>query len=247
MMPPILAFLVASLAMPVKALEVEGGFSREQLSGGRADWTSAYLEGAHTFAERQTLYGIARRSSRFDLRDTEYLAGYYHPLGRRWTALVEGNASPDHRVLPKHSLLGQLSWQAGGGWTLSPGVRYTKYTTSSTRLLIGTLERYWSTFRAAYTLYNGRPEGAGSATAHRLAFEHFYTERSRVGIGFTRGREVENVGPPIGITSTDVRSVNLYGRHWLTPAWALTWEGLRHDQGDIYRRQGFRLGLRHRF
>jgi len=113
---------------------------------------------------------------------------------------------------------------------------------------MGGVERYFGSYRAAYTLYNGKPEGESSASSHRLAFDYYYHgERSRIGVAVTWGREVEYVGPPTGIIVSDVRAFALLGRHWLTPSWALTWDLGTHEQGDLYRRTGGRLGLRHRF
>lgn len=225
---------------------MEGGLTHERLSRDLPDWNSAYLEAAYDLAPGQTVYGHIREADRFDLRDTELSAGYYHPFGP-FTALVDGSYSPDHHVLPEWSLLGQLSWRVGGGWVASGGWRHNEYSSGSARVLIAGLERYFAHYRASYALYNGKPEGAGSGSAHRLGFDYYYGEHSRVGAAATFGREVENVGEPTGIISSEVRAVALLGRHWLNAAWAVTWEVGTHEQGDLYRRTGARLGLRHRF
>ena len=240
--------LLGFIAGPAGALEIEGGLSHESLDQGLPDWSSVYLEAAHDFAPRQTLYGVLRQTERFDLRDSELAVGYYHPLAASLTGQVEATYSSQHNVLPESSLFGQLAWAAGSGWVVSGGARFSEYTDTSTRLLIGGLEKYFSGYRAFYTLYNGKPEDTGSATAHRLGIErYYYGERSRIGVAVTWGREVENVGPPAGIVTSDVRAFGLFGRHWLTPDWALTWDVGTHEQGDLYRRTGARLGLRHRF
>lgn len=246
-MPRAAVLALALLATQGRAAEIEAGLSREGLSGGRQDWRSGYVEALHTFAPRQNLYGMVRQTERFGLRDSEVSAGYSHPFSARVTATVEGSYSSEHNVLPEHSLLGQLAWQAGSGWVLGGGLRRTSYTLSDTRLLIAGVERYWDAFRAGYTLYNGRPQGSGSASAHRLSFDWYYTERSRVGIGYTIGREVENVGPPIGVASSDVHGWGVLGRHWIAPDWALSYEIASQTQGSLYRRQGARVGLRYRF
>ena len=201
----------------------------------------------HDFAPRRTLYGVLRETERFALRDTEIAAGLYHALGADWTGQVEASHSSQHKVLPELSLLGQLAWAAGNGWVASGGLRYSEYTDTRTRLLIGGVERYFDRYRAFYTLYNGKPEGAGSATAHRVGIDYYYYgERSRIGAAVTWGREVENI-PPAGVVTSEVRALALLGRHWLNPAWAVTWEIGTHEQGDLYRRTGGRLGLRYRF
>lgn len=230
------------------ALELEGGLTHEELTDDKPDWDSAYLEGAHDFAPRRTLYGVVRETERFDLRDTELAAAYYHPFGTTWTAQIEASASPDHNVLPEASVLGQLTWGFGEGWLLNGGARFSEYTDTSTRLLMAGIERYFGSYRVAYTVTNGKPEGASSAPSHRVALDHYYNnERSRIGFSVAWGSEVENVGPPTGVLVTEIRAIAVVGRHWVTPKWALAWEVGTHEQGDFYRRTGGRLGLRYSF
>ena len=229
------------------ALEAEAGFSHEQLTNNNADWNSVYLEATHGFAPRQTLYGALRQVERFDLSDSQIEAGYYHPLTGRLTGHIEGNASPDHNVLPKGSLFGELALGLGAGWVVSGGVRKSEYAASGTRIITASLERYFSRYRAFYTLSNGKPEDTASASSHRIGLDYYYAdERSRAGVSATWGREVENI-PPAGIVTSDVRALNVYGRHWIAPQWAVTWELGTHEQGDFYRRTGGRLGLRRSF
>lgn len=242
------ALLLGILGRPAAAFETEVGISYDRLTNDKPDWRSVYFEGAHAFAPRQTLYGALRETERFDLRDRELSAGYAHPFGTDWTAVVEASHSPQHNVLPDKSLFGQLYWAAGRGWVLNAGARLNEYTDTNTRILTAGLERYFGSYRAAYTFYNGKPEDTGSASSHRLAFDHYYYgERSRIGAAVAWGREVENVGPPTGIITSNVRAISLAGRHWLAPDWALAWEFGTHEQGDLYRRTGGRLALRYRF
>jgi YaiO family outer membrane protein len=76
---------------------------------------------------------------------------------------------------------------------------------------------------------------------------YYSTDFSNLTLSYTTGREVENVGPPTGIVTTDVRDVSLYGRHWLSRDWALTYDVHWHEQGDLYTRYGARIGLRRAF
>jgi len=242
------AVLFGLLVPPVAAVEVEAGATYEHLTNGNPDWRSLYLDAMQTFAPRQTLYGTVRETDRFDLRDFELAAGYAHPFGAKLTGVIEAGYSPDHNVLPENSAFGQMFWAAGGGWTLNGGARYSNYTDSAARVLTAGVERYFGHLRAAYTYYNGKPEDASSASSHRVALDYYYfDERSRVGLAISWGREVENVGPPTGIITSDVRSLSIVGRHWITPDWAIAWEIGTHEQGDLYRRTGGRLGLRRRF
>jgi YaiO family outer membrane protein len=244
----VLAALGASAQAQDAFLDLEAGGTYEHLSNGRDPWSSVYLEAAKQLAPRQTLYGGVRETERFSFRDSELGLGYSQPLGAKWTAVLEGTYSSQHNVLAENSLYGQLAWAAPEGWVFSGAARRSEYTTSTVNLLIGGVERYWGAWRAGYTIYNGRPEGSGSATSQRLALDHYYNgERSRVGVSGAWGREVENQGPPTGIITSDIWNFSLLGRHWLSDAWALSWDAWTQRQGDLYRRTGLRLGLRHRF
>jgi YaiO family outer membrane protein len=233
--------------LKLRMSEIELGATHESLNKGLPDWRSIYLEGAHYIADRQTLYGGIRRSERFDKYDTEEWIGYYHPLAPTWTLLFEGSLSEQHQVLPKGSAFAQIAKQLPYAWGLNLGLRRSEYTTSGVTMLVAGAERYWGDWRGAYTLYSGRPDGGPSAEAHRFQLTRYYGERSYIGASYTFGREVENIGPPVGILTSDVRDLTINGRHWLTRDWALSWDLVAHEQGTLYRREGFRLGLRYRF
>ena len=227
--------------------EMEIGATHESLTNGLPDWTSAYVEGVHSFKPRQTLYGGLRETRRFGLDDSEAYGALYYPLGETWTGVVEGSVSPTYSVLAKYSIGGQLLKSLPGGWGIGAGIRHSEYDLSAAD--VGTLmaERYWSNFRGAYTFYSGHPEGSSSAPAHRFQFAYYYGDRNWVGLSYTTGREVEYVGPPRGTITSDVRDWTLSGRHWLAPQWALTYDLVNHEQGILYRRQGGRIGIRHLF
>lgn len=226
--------------------EIEVGSSYENLDNDFNHWRSVYLEGAHRFAPREVIYGYVRETERFAQRDQELLGGFYYPLADTWTILVEANVSPSHHILAKWSVFGQLEKSFPGGWGLHAGLRHTEYAQSNTNLALLTAERYFGNYRAAYSLYAGRPEGAGSAASHRFQFAYYYDNRSSVGIAYTIGKEVENVAPA-GVLTTDVRSWSLLGRHWFSRHWAASFEALWHEQGTLYHRRGARAGLRYQF
>ena len=113
------ALTLALAASAAAALELEGGVTHEELTKDKPDWDSFYIEGAHDFAPRQTLYGALRDVERFDARDTELAAAYYQPFNGKWTGQFEASVSPDHNVLPEGSVLGQFAWAPGGALSQS--------------------------------------------------------------------------------------------------------------------------------
>lgn len=242
-----LAQAPADGGLKLRMSEIELGATRENLSKGLPDWSSVYLEGAHRIADRQTLYGGIRRTERFDKYDTEAWIGYYHPLAPTWTLLLEGSASEQHQVLPRGSAFAQVFKQLPEGWGLNLGLRRSEYTSNGVSVLVAGGERYWGDWRGAVTVYSGKPDGAPSAESYRFQLVRYYGEHSYVGASYTFGREVENVGPPVGILTSNVRDLTLNGRHWITRDWAIAWDLVAHEQGSLYRREGFRLGLRYGF
>lgn len=238
---------VAATGLKLPRTEIELGHGKETLTNNLPDWTSTYLLASRQFGERKTLYGGLRETRRFGLDDTEVHAGLYYPMAATWTSLVEASASPTHEVLARYSVYGELQKNLGSGWGVGLGLRHNEYSLIGTNVLSAFAERYWRNFRGAYTLYSGRPEGASSAASHRFQFNYYYADRNSVGLSYSNGREVEYLGPSRGVLTSDVQNWTLSGQHWMTPVWALTYELVNHEQGNLYRRQGLRLGIRHSF
>jgi YaiO family outer membrane protein len=238
---------LADASSPGASDEVEAGFSHYTLSNGYANWDSAYLDGAHQFGERHSIYGEVQQAQRFGLTDREVSGGYYHPLTQTLTALVEASVSPEHNFLAQHSVFGQLQAALGGGWDVQAGLRHSAYTQTATDVGVLTGERYWGPFRGAYRLYLAKLQGAGIAPSHVGQIAYYYSDRSNLTLAVARGRQAESLGPGLGVLLVDVRSVSLSGRHWFNPAWAVSYEALTESQGNLYTRKGIRLGLRYAF
>ena len=236
----------AACAQPQEyGFEAEIGTSLEQLTQGRGDWRSTYLDLEARNAARRAFYGRLRTTERFGQADAEAAAGTYLPFGR-WGVQLEATASPTHHVLAKHSLLVQVERRFEGGWGAHAGVRRSEFEHTGTDIVVATVDRYFSAYRLAYSLYLGRPDGAGFNAAHRLQGSYYYGDRSFVGVAAYAGREAENV-PPSGVLVSEVRGASLGGRHEFAPAWSFAWEVTIHRQGDLYTRRGFGIGLRHAF
>lgn len=223
---------------------IEIGVTQENLDRGFTDWQSVYLTASHKLASRQVVYGELREAEHFSERDKQFVAGYYHPADDKTTGLIEIAASPDHHFTAEWSILGQLERQLGAGWGLQLGWRHNKYPQTASDLTVFTAERYWSSYRAGYSLYLGKPKGAGAASSHRVAFDYYFADRNSLGMAFSLGKEVENVG---GVITTDVRSIAVIGRYWLAPVWSIVMDASRHEQGDLYVRKGVRLGIQRVF
>lgn len=229
-----------------ESLEVEVGYSFDHLTNGFAPWQRAHLFVGKRFASKQSLYGVYSETLRVSQRDREAMIGFYQPIDRRWAVLVEANASPTHRILAKWSALAQVERKFGKGWVGSAGYRHTVFNTAKVHTGTFSAERYFSSYRAAYTLYVAALPGAGTSASHRGQVNYYYGEQnSTLGLSFSAGNELENLGTRI--LRTGVRSFALHGRHWINSRWGVNYDATVHVQGDIYTRKGFSVGLRHRF
>lgn len=245
LLPPLPALAGNDTFLPPN--EAELGYSHYTLDNGYADWNSAWLDAEHRFAPHHALYGELRDSRRYDLTDRAFSAGYTRPIGRRWAAQVEGSISPEHNFLPKASLSGQLQISFAGGWDVQGGLRHAQYSYASLNQTVLTGERYWGNFRAAYSLYLSRLQGAGTAPSHRAQLGYYYGDRNSATLSYSKGRQAESLGPGAGVLLLDVRTLSLSGRHWLGSGWGLSYTALSQQQGNLYSRKGFRLGLRYAF
>lgn len=242
------ALAPTALAQAEAPIQVEIGSSLDTFDKSyMANWRGNYVDVEKKLGERRAVYGSLRESERYGMKDTEMLAGIYHPLAARWTLLTEGNVSPSHNVLAKWSAMEQIQYSLDDGWGVQLGLRHTEYDSAVINIVQVVGERYWSNYRAAYTHTISALTYDGYASNDRVQLSRYYAERSWVGIGISLGAEIENVGPPLGVLSTTVRNTGLNGRHWLNRDWAIFYEAYVNQQGSLYTRNGLRFGLRHEF
>lgn len=225
--------------------ELELRVGADQLSNETPDWRAYELHGRWALAPLSLRAGL-RQVERFDLDDQDYLLGADVALTPAWTLGLDLSHSPDHAFLPELGVQGQVSWAAGAGWVLGLAGRRSEYTDDTVTLGILSVEKYLGAFRAAYSLFRGTIEDGGSGTTHVAQLDWFYTERSRVGLNLSDGREVTRIDPQ-RVEAVAVSGVTLLGTHWLDPRWGLNWSLGHVSQGDFYDRSGVQLGLVYRY
>lgn len=223
--------------------DYEVGYSFDSLDNGFDNWQSVYVEASHNPAPRQAYYVVIESIDRFSERESDFMAGAYLPLDEDWTLLVQGSVAPSASVLPEWSASAELQRRLTGGWGLRGGFRHAEYSDSRYELMNLGAERYWGNWQAAYTLYVGWPESAGTSVSHLGRLDRYYGARNRIGLLAGFGEESESVGQDRLLTS-NTRTLGLTGRHWFNPVWAISWDVIWHRQGDVYNRGGVRVGLR---
>ena len=199
------------------------------------------------FAPRILFSGGAYASRRLTRGDYEFGLGLHQPAGQNIAALAEPSIHSLQDTLPRYTLYTHMTRRLPGGWGLGFGVRQTEYNFASANLLALSAERSFGSFRGAYTLYSNRVEGSPLGSAHRFELSYLYGDRNTIGLSYTTGRDMDSIAPSPGLALSDVRDWTLYGRHWLSPNWALTYDVLSQEQGPLLRRQGLRLGVSRSF
>lgn len=238
--------LLLKMAPALAHTEIALAQVRETLSSDPNDWNDTQLELLHQFAPRKLLIGRATGSERYGLHDdTLGLSGYY-PLGERTTAYAEVTTSDTHRVLPRDSVHLQLARSLQQGWGVIGGLRRVSYDTTVVDIADLTLERYFSDYRVALTAYPSRSHTAGRATSYRLQLSRYYGEENNIQLMMVSGTEVDKPTGVDQILAMSVRSVALFGRHWLTREWGIGYGIGYTEQGKSTRRSAS-LGLRYRF
>ncbi|MDE1988991.1 MAG: YaiO family outer membrane beta-barrel protein [Betaproteobacteria bacterium] len=240
--------LAADRASPAGSNEAELGFSHENLDKGYGYWDSQYLDLSHRFDDRSQLYGEVRATDRFNLHDREVSAGYAFPFSSTWSGAIEASASPEHNVLPQNSLGAQLQKSFDDGWDVQAAIRHSRYTLAPVDVTRLTGERYWGNFRASYSLFLAQVENAGTAPSHNGQFSYYFGERNYVTLSYAQGRQVESLGPGLGVLTANVTSsTSLSGRYWLNQDWGVSYEAVSEHISNLYSRKGIRFGLRRLF
>lgn len=227
--------------------EVEVGTMPQWLTNGRGTWQEYYVDLLHRYGKNDVVYGTLRETRRFGQNDTQAVVGTYTALSPRVIAVLEASGSPTHNVLPTWSASGQLGYLFDGGWGVYAGMRHTDFPGAQVNTALFLIERYFGNFRAAYALNESWLSGSGAAPMHAVTLNYYYGNRNQLTLAVANGREVENVGPPQGVISSNVTSASFNGRHWVTRDFAVSYEVFYQNQAAFYAQTGVRLGLRYGF
>lgn len=227
-----------------RAVLAEAGW--ERLDRGYDDWSLLALRAHGDVSANVEARGSLARMGRFGTSDVEATAGLSWQAAPRFGIGADLALVADADFLPRWS--GQLLALArlGDSTHLQGGYRHSRYPGTRSDTLWLTLERYLACCRLAYSVYRGDPADASTTYTHVLRADFYYDERSYAGLQLTTGRESESDGAG-GLLVSDVEGAALVGRHQLSPRWALAWALTWHEQGDLYRRAGFNVGLARSF
>lgn len=184
------------------------------------------------------LYRGVREVPRAGSLASETFSGVTYSLSRRWESSLEAGVVPESASAPRrYSLAGQLGTALSGGQSVSVGLKFRHYDTTSGVQPYRALQ---SGIGGAYAL---TPSTLDSSYEVRLNYR--YSGSSSFGLAL--GRDLETLTPGLDSAANGERQLMFTGQHWLTPSWGLTYDLLSDEPGMSMRVQGLRLGVRYRF
>jgi hypothetical protein len=186
-----------------------------------------------------TLYGGARDLPAFGLGPAEAYSGVAYALPGGWgSSSLEAAYAQESRFAPRrYAVAGQVRTELSApGRALSAGIKYRIYDADAG---MRSLEP---------TPLNGYSLAPSRESTYQVQFSYQHSPLSSFGLAL--GRDVETYTSSYDPTST-ARQLTFMGQHWLTPAWALSYDVLYNDPSNVstLRLQGvgLRLGVRYRF
>jgi YaiO family outer membrane protein len=221
----------------------EAGIAHARLSNHLPPWRQHYLLGEWR-TEATHVYGGLRQTERYHLDDREGHLGTVLRLGATHRLQLEAGASDTHHVLPMR--YGAIHWhhQPAPAWSLTAGLRHSRYESASTDAYSLGGEHYVGAERFAYTLFAGGPTDSSLTASQRLQWTHHYHDAGWITLSLLRGKESEYAAPT-GLLTSRVSGRALNGQHGIAPGWAIVWAIEHHRQGDLHTRNGVQLGIRH--
>lgn len=214
---------------------LSAGIGVDTLDNDQPNWNEQFFEAQfeHSAAARYRLR--AARSSRFDAADGQYGLGAEWRFSDDWFAGMDANFSSDPRFLPDRDLGGHVGRTLADGWVAGLRYRHRSFPTATVNTVIGSAEKYFGSFRAAYSLSISRLDGAGNTLGHGFVVNWYLDDRHSFGVSLATGDEAEAIGPG-QVLETRVRGLSVSGRHGVSNRMGISWYAGLHEQGDFYRR-----------
>ena len=215
---------------------LSAGVGVDTLDNGQPNWNEQFFEAQFEHSATASYRARLARSSRFDAADGQYGIGAEWRFSDDWFAGVDANFSSDARFLPDRDLGGHIGRSLADGWVAGLRYRHRSFPTATVNTVIGSAEKYFGPFRAAYSLSVSRLEGAGNTLGHSFVFNWYLDDRHSFGVSLATGEEAEAIGPG-QVLETDVRGLSVSGRHGINKRVGISWYAGLHEQGDFYRRR----------
>lgn len=234
----------APLPSPTPNTTFELSAASQHLSNGSPNWASDSLSVSRALAPRRVLYGSLTKEYRFGEPDQTYLVGAYVPSSTNTILNIEASFSPTHAVVPQNELAASLDHRLADGWGYTVGVRHRSYTGLGVGIGSLIVDRYWKTFRVAYTLTGAQISNTpGTSLSHALSLTDYFGNNSEnaLTLSLNTGRDVENIGAQI--VASAVSGISLHDSNWFSRRFGYSWTLSTLRQGTYYTRSGVQIGV----
>jgi len=251
-LPPLLLLCASYISIPVQAQQapvdpaISVEFSREHqsLSNGYPAWNEHTLRLARS--RKQEMHSEVSWTSarRFGLQNEQYAAQYGQALDQQLYATVGASYSPEHELLPQHSVEGMLQYQFAPGWLIHGGWKSMHYDAGSVGQGTLILEQYVAAFSWALAW---RPTWAlGTRTYSReLRLSYYPGDQDSATLSLSSGQAILAAGSTLLLV--DVQSAALIGRHWFNSRWSASYGLNSTHVSNLYTRTGIRAGVQYVF
>jgi YaiO family outer membrane protein len=218
----------------------------EDLSGAHARWRSGAVALDRPLRAGTRFAMAFAVEQRYDKQDEQFALGIVQRFGRGWVIDAGGEVAPHGELLPETQLHLEVGRPLSRALSGSLRYRHAHYASLDVDALAAAMEYGSGSYRAAYTLTASKPSEIDTRFGHALRVARDYGAGSSVSLLLGRGEEAETIAPGQVLVTRNT-AVVLYGTHWRSPAWGLTWSCGWNEQGELYDRLGIRLGIEHRF
>jgi YaiO family outer membrane protein len=185
-------------ALPLPNVQVQTGYSGDELTGGRGAWNESYAQIVDRAGTRNAAYVRAADDRRFGAADPSYEGGAYVAIAPRILANVDASYSPTHQFLADDTLSGSVDIRTGGGYGVQAGYSQRNYPLQIVGITTAGVDRYTGDDRLSAGVSLVRLNTAGGiAVVESAGYERaFPCDTLRVNV--SAGRDVE----PTGVGST---------------------------------------------
>jgi len=166
--------------------ELRAEYQGESFSDGRKDYIDRRLALQLKLSTVGPLVLKASSTDRYEARDHQYGFEFYPRLWSRAYAFVEGTYSPQHRYLPKTSILAEVYQAVSAHWDLSLGYRRMNFAAQPVDIYLGSVGRYFGRFIAFFRWYL-TPNSEGDAFSWTLNLRRYFSDSSYLFAAYGRG------------------------------------------------------------
>lgn len=210
--------------------------SVENLSNNLPGWNQQSLRLDWRATETVQVFAELGRNERFNQSDMPVAAGARVEFAGQWHVGLALDRTNNASFLPESGFAAYAGRRFDKGWAGEVRAQRRNYDTATITIWSARTERYFSDYRAAYTLHVSRLHGLANAVAHAFTLDWYRSEAFSAGVTVAVGDENEAIGPGLVLESS-VASITINGRYAINRRFRLNgWVGV-HEQGDFYRRQ----------